>query len=1200
MQKVVKWTYWSLLFSVAIGVSAGLGGLAVVGYQVQFGDTEALEKTTILAKLQEETRIYYADGKTQMGSLFENKHRRYISIDEIPPHVQNAIVAAEDKNFYEHFGFDVFATGKAFIDGVTKGGRFRGASTITQQTVKNLLNDWEMSFTRKIREAIRAIQLEKIYDKKQILEFYLNQFHVAGNGNGIGIAARYYFDKEVRDISLVEAAFIAGSVKGPSKYNPFIKYTKKSKERARFFANQRKNYVLSRMYEHKWISEDEYLEAKQAPVPFKKGEFRTTEVTLVDLVRTQLKKKEVLDALNLESADQLNIAGYKVITTIDHELQESAQLVMRRNLSRLETILKGYKSESKKNYKTLPSLQTNEFYYGKVSKLKGTSIKDFEIQLSFGLPEGTISHDSLVRYAKLLDLPVGHAKGYKHHLKELRKKIKVGDILFVEAKNYDKSSHHADLELHKRPDISGGMIALDKGRVKAVISGFDTQGFNRAMYARRQPGSVFKSLVYFAALQLGWSVLDTIDNDRQVFAYQGNFYYPRPDHASPYDETSMLWSGIMSENLASVSLAANLLDKLSFTQFKKLLDFMGLLPESGERARDYHYRVARKIGVELSNEGIKAMQLKNSIEDLAPDLVFSGENKTLQTLRKMWWGNGYENELQALYQADKEKYTSKEMRTRRDLALNNFKRMSLLAERIQSDWTLIENAVAEKGPQAVLQDDILKEVLGRFSVLSEAGSQPGLAYDIYDLEEEQPKQNEEPSYSIHLRGKHGRPLNAMDIQAIWKNSEESWFQENANSISITDVKLSGYLPLNLYIKLQKDIDDRFNEIVAEDADYKLRSYFQHYDFRVGLGLNYLVELCRSMGVFSHLEPVLSFPLGTNDITANEVAKMYQTFIDGKTYRFFDKGPENQLTFISKIEDRFGNLLYEPKAIIHDLATPSQASQMREVLHKVVTHGTARSRARGELYVELEEGTEGKKKNKVRIPAFGKTGTTNDFTTSYFAGFMPYPVDFGQPLNPSNSYVISTYVGYDQPKEMRRGRQRIYGGTGALPAWTDFAKEIIKIKNYRDYIDPFDLQVISKKEWPLAIEGGTQQKMVDLPRGLILRTGSISDLETWETTDIANTGEDFFNPFALGNSVQSLVSMHSQHDSRSFKAFSRYEQEEMEAEPVLLKKSDTMKMKTQKTMQEVNQISLKPGTSNQQQQSSPKTKEEEPERAQELW
>jgi membrane peptidoglycan carboxypeptidase len=261
VRKYATYFTWGVLLATIAGVSAGIGMASVVAWQVYFGDDSSLRKTTIMAKIKEETTLYYLDETTRIGSFFESQHRRYIPIEEVPPHVNNAVIAAEDKNFYHHPGIDPVAIFKAFSEGIATGGHFRrGGSTITSQTVKNIMGDWEASFSRKFREMIKALQLERLYTKQQILEFYLNQFHVAGNGNGIGIAAKYYFNKDVKDLNLVESAFIAGSVKGPGKYNPFIKFTQKARDQAISHANERKNYVLRRMYEQEWISKDEFEE----------------------------------------------------------------------------------------------------------------------------------------------------------------------------------------------------------------------------------------------------------------------------------------------------------------------------------------------------------------------------------------------------------------------------------------------------------------------------------------------------------------------------------------------------------------------------------------------------------------------------------------------------------------------------------------------------------------------------------------------------------------------------------------------------------------------------------------------------------------------------------------------------------------------------------------------------------------------------
>ncbi|MEZ4743196.1 MAG: transglycosylase domain-containing protein [Bdellovibrionota bacterium] len=691
IKQLSQYWLWGIIILGVGGLSAALGMGTVVAWQVFLGDDTALRKTTILAKIKEETTLYYLDEKTRIGSFFESNHRRYISIDEVPPHVNNAIIAAEDKNFYRHFGIDPVALIKAIGEGVVSGGRFRrGGSTITQQTVKNIMDDWEASFSRKFREMIKAIQLERLYTKRQVLEFYLNQFHVAGNGNGIGIAAKYYFNKDVQDLTLVEGAFIAGSVKGPGKYNPFIKYTKKTRERAKAFANERKNYVLDRMLELGWIAKEEHDDAIKTDVPFNQGEFRSAEVSLVDLVRSQLKKKEVLEALNIKSIRDLNVAGMRVYTTIDLDMQKAAQLAMRRNLSRLDTILKGFISEDKEEFKPLRKLKLNEFYYGKVEAIEGTKPENMSIKLSFGFPKGVIPTESLIRYAKLLDLPIGNPRGWKHYMEEMKKTIKVGDVLYVEVMDYDSETNDAVLEFRKRPDISGGLIAIDKGEVRAVVSGFDTLGFNRAMHAKRPPGSVFKSVVFFAAMQLGWTVLDQVNNSRQIFPFQGQFYYPRPDHASPYRKASILWSGTMSENLSSVALTYRLVEKLNFEQFKELMGFMGYLPKLGESSRDFHYRVSKATGVSIDNKGIEEFQLKNAVNDIAPDLVFSGTQKLLNYLERMWLGEGYTAELKNLNGFDRKKFSLREYRIRRNLVKNNFRRYKRLADDLSSNWKALE------------------------------------------------------------------------------------------------------------------------------------------------------------------------------------------------------------------------------------------------------------------------------------------------------------------------------------------------------------------------------------------------------------------------------------------------------------------------------------------------------------------------------
>jgi penicillin-binding protein 1A len=1117
--KYLNYVVWAVITIVIGGLGGTLGVTSVILASVWFGDNSHLKKTTIMARINEETTVFCLDEQKPIGSFFNSEHRRYVSIDEVPKHMVNALVAAEDKNFFRHGGVDPQAILKAFLEGF-KTGKFRGGSTLTQQTVKNIMDRWEYSLARKLNEAIAALQLEKLYSKQQILEFYMNQFHVSGNGSGIGIAAKYYFNKEVRDLDVVESAFIAGSVKGPSKYDPYLKYTKERRELAVKNAFDRKNYVLRRMYEQGWLAESEFKEAFERPVPFNRGSFRSSEVALVSLIRNQVSQKEVMDNLGIESIEELNNAGLKIYTTIDCQLQEKAQLGMRRNLSRLETILGGFQPEKPENFRRLRDLEVNQFYYGKVEDIRNADRKDPEIHVSFGLSTGVVPSDAILRYAKLLDGP--YMEGAEVQMKKFLRSLKRGDVIFVEVRAYDAEKHEAVLEMQKSPRVNGGLVALDRGEVRVAVSGFDTIGFNRAIFARRQPGSVFKSVVYYAAMQLGWNILDIVDNERQIFPYQGRFYFPRPDHVSPYRNVSMVWSGAMSENLASVGLANRLLDKLNFEQFKDLMARMDLLPHPSESAPDFHFRVAKTTGVQLDNDGVKEYQLQRAVSDVVPDLVFRGSHESIKALEKMWWGKGYVGELQSLYaRQGSSDMPPLENALRINLVKNNFLRMKTLAGMAEVAFETIAAKVQAKGADAALGDPALRAAWSHFKVLPTQGDKPALGF-LPALDGEQPRtMTERFEFIDRLATIQGRSLNAIDVEAIWAN----------DMVTKPEIRLNGTLPLGEFVRLEKTVEERYQSVMSAAAPYDLNRYFEHHDFRIALGLNYLVEMVKAMGVTSKVDPVQSFPLGTNDVTAAEVAKIYQTFVEGKIYRFYEKGPPNQINFIRKILDRHGEVVFEPKRQEAIVAIPEYSDQMHEILKRVVTHGTGR-RARGELYLDLAQSAEGtvspgspptggEASRKVRIQAFGKTGTTNDYTNAYFAGFFPVPPAKGAPLDFSHFHTIASYVGYDLNKMMRRGAIKVSGAIGALPTWIDYAKGMIDTMKYRDLIDELDLSIVKRGEWPMKYDSRNINLGVDLARGVVFSGGDGGD-EIFATTNIEKTGESFESEFAIGSTVRSVI------------------------------------------------------------------------------
>lgn len=1044
-----------LISAVAFGclVAVAVLGLA---YQVFWAPPGNLAREEIVKRVSRESAIYYADGKRQVGALFAGTHRQYVPLADIPPHVLKAIVASEDQNFYHHFGIDILATGKAFYEGVTHMSFRRAGSTITQQTVKIVFDDWEHSLRRKVLEAVAALKMERLYTKGQILEFYLNQFHVTSNGHGIGVAARYYFDKDAKDLDLVEAAFIAGTVKHPTKYNPFTKYTDGDRERAEENAKTRKDYVIGRMQKEGFLTEAEATAARALPVPFKRGEFRSGDVALVDLVRGQLDRPEILEALGMEDAEEFNQAGLRVITTLDADIQANAEAAVRKNLVRLELLLRGYEPESEKRFRALSDVRVGDFAYGKITEITGEKLNR-AVHVSFGGPSGVIPIASLNDVAETLARASG--KTPASHLQGLLAQLTPGTVVLARIVTYDPAKRTAGLDLARRPTVNGGMIVLEQGEVRAEVPGFDPHGYDRAMQAQRQPGSVFKAVTFHAALQLGWSILDPLSNIRQVFPWKGKIYVPRGDHVSPHEEASMLWAGVESENIASVWLTAHLLDRLSVDEFRAVIVRLGLAPESGETASDYQARLGRLLDVRITDDGIDERLLDVAAAELIPDAVFDGDQRLAHGLRILWWGRGYESELNKLLKMRRTGRDEAERQLRIGLVASNFVRLGMMASRARSDWTNLEAAVKKYGAATARTQATLQAMLARFAMVPGPDDTSTLAY----LGDE--------AAATAAGTIVTRPLSDADVDRVFGGGFKAFFGLGAE---IGDVQIDGWLKVGTFEKIKDLVATRAMSVRGGGDEMGISKLYEHHDFRIALALRYLVTFTRAMGVTSKVKPVLSFPLGTNAVTLAEVAKIYQTLLDGRIYRFHDGGPSNQLNLVSRIEDAHGETVYEAKKEVDQIVPADPSQPFLEIMRRVVTNGTGKMLDR-ELTVE-----EGGK--SIKVPAFGKTGTTNDFTSGSFAGYLPHPKDGAQRLDPRTSYVIAAYAGFDRNEKMQRGNFKGYGSETALPAWTELAKSIVATPDYKEKLDALDLSALATGELPLTGVGGDPVR-VDLLHGL---------------------------------------------------------------------------------------------------------------------
>ena len=549
-----------------------------------------------------ESPVYYSDETTPIGVYFEKIHSKYIRYGDIPKIYIKALVASEDGDFFNHPGFDIKSIARAFIANIKAGKIVQGGSTITQQTAENVFERQKRGYFSQLKELFQGLILEHFYTKEEILEMYINQFDVTGLGKGLRIASEYFFDKDAKDITLVEAAFIAGMVKGPNKYNPFNKKTDEKKKQAIEYANIRKNYVLRNMLKEKFISSEEYIAAKEQEVPFKEGKFTYRLNVILDYIRDQLESGYFKEILHREGVNNIATSGIKIYTSINKDIQEKALKSIRKNLPLLDIRLSGMnQSLFKDRYiHKAETYYTNHGsglpFFAKIEKITKETGKETEISVSWADDRtGIIDMDELDNIA---DAWAHWKYGYNYrsgsnYLDGFIKEFNEGNSIPVTLSDTDENK----VCLAPIPELEGAVVILKDGMIKAMVGGYFNRYFNRSVDARRQLGSIFKPIVYAAALQLKWHGLDELDNFRDLYTYENTYYPPNPDHEPKSDTVSMTWAGVKSENLATVWLLYHLTDKLNMSEFKKVVEMLGLSREDEESYDEYVSRIRDKHGV---------------------------------------------------------------------------------------------------------------------------------------------------------------------------------------------------------------------------------------------------------------------------------------------------------------------------------------------------------------------------------------------------------------------------------------------------------------------------------------------------------------------------------------------------------------------------------------------------------------------------
>lgn len=1033
------------VFCIFAGAAALTGGYY---YLVVLHPGEEIQAEYIKGLLARESNVYYSDGVTKLGVFFDSAHRQYVDYENIPKNFVNALVASEDDKYFRHFGFDAAGIVRAMIKNFQAGRVVQGGSTLTQQTAKNLFKRSDRSYEAKLKELLFALRLEYHYSKEDIFEFYANQFYVSGNGHGLGVAARYYFDKKPEELNLVECAFIAGSVKRPNYYNPFYRKTEQAVAQAEQRAQVRLKYVLDKMLALQMIDSADYRLALANNIPFSKGQVGYDLDYAMELVRDAVSTDEVQDGLLQNNIENIATSGVRVITTIDKNIQDKMLTSLRAELSRLDVLLRGYKGkEVQEELKLLEytgdsSVQAGAFVFGRIT---GLEIKGkepvIEVELGKKLGVGRIHIEGLenVLTAWTKYQRNKWTRVEKNDLKTFLKEFEVGDRVWVRIVDIPQEDLPIELALEKYPQIQGGAVAMRKGQIRGVVGGTENRFFNRAMYGKRTMGSAFKPLVYSAAIQLGWNSGDLLKNSRELFAYQGQPYFPRPDHKSPHQWVSMSWAGVKSENVASVWLLANLCEKLNPPQFREVAEKLDLTPGAvdGEQEpyKTYRRRIRDRHGIQITKDILRSAAYAVAVKNLESDFIFDGMMEDYRRLESLQYGINFDRykasiNLEIAQKRKKGKVSSGEWN---EYAV----RRALLAESFLFFEALNKSLNQYKKLMHVSQSQLWSDD-GRFT---------GFGRVFFD--------DSTGNYSFYGSG------SAPDNARLLVPSELKKYLDGLDDIDQDrfwqNIQIrAGITARSLDLVIEQT--EKEYEILNRDLPYSFDVLSKIPDFRIMVGLYYLRQLAREVGIESDLEPVLSFPLGSNVVTLFEATRMYEALVTGKVYRPRGDGDDatDSLTVLDRIEDNDGRLVYRAEQSVTRVLDDKVSIPVGHILENVVKFGTGRLANTRVKLTGDQEGEESEYSRDFSVPLLGKTGTANNYTNASFLGYLPEVGENGGGLSLEDGYAVGVYVGYDNNKAMRRKSTRISGAGGALPTWCDIVNVLITERKYGEKLDPVDL------------------------------------------------------------------------------------------------------------------------------------------------
>lgn len=481
------------------------------------------------------SRVYSEEGEL-IGEYYVER-RIAVPLDKVPPIVIKAFLAAEDARFFEHHGMDIRGIIRATIKNILAGSYVQGGSTITQQLARSLFLSQEKTIGRKFKELVLAYIIDNRFSKHEILQLYLNHIYLGNGAYGVEMASQDYFGKSVRQLNIAEAALIAGLPKAPSSYSPF-----NNPGRAR----KRRDYVLSRMLELGFITEEEYRKAINTPLPKENKRIKNLQYNshLTEYIKQNLIAKY--------GEEKVYKGGLTIFTSINAAFQRRAYEALDRGLRELDK-RQGFRgpidnfsndSDKKEAFikngpQNIDDLRLNEYYKAIVEDV---NIKQKKYSLKLGIFS--------------VSLPFSNMQ-WAATKKPVETLLKTGDIVYVKILSIGKNNELI-ASLEQEPLVEGALLSIDPntGYIKAMIGGRDfiKSQFNRAVQAKRQPGSAFKPFIYGAALERGYTPVSIIIDEPISYDLGFREWTPKNFDGKYYGPTTLRHALAKSRNVVTIKL----------------------------------------------------------------------------------------------------------------------------------------------------------------------------------------------------------------------------------------------------------------------------------------------------------------------------------------------------------------------------------------------------------------------------------------------------------------------------------------------------------------------------------------------------------------------------------------------------------------------------------------------------------------------